>query len=110
MVHIPEAEQALVDLHRALRPNGILVFNIDSRPHGPTTEYHFFEAHYPVLKHMGKAGYKQVRKTGGFYIYQKVEGAPLETYSSMLFHTLRYKALTHTAGKLARTVRRRLGA
>jgi len=108
MVHIPDIQAALLDLHRAMRPNGILVFNIDSRPHGPTTEYHFFDQHYPILKLMGKAGFKHVRNIGFFYVYQRVERTPVGTYFASLYDSLRHNPTAHRFGRSVRKVRQML--
>jgi 2-polyprenyl-3-methyl-5-hydroxy-6-metoxy-1,4-benzoquinol methylase len=104
MVHIPQIRETLYDLHRALRLGGYLIFNIDSRPRGPTTEYHFFENHYPITRHVRGIGFQKRQRIGDFYVYQKVFRPSLARHGMIVWDQLRYNYYTHAVGRIVRRI------
>jgi 2-polyprenyl-3-methyl-5-hydroxy-6-metoxy-1,4-benzoquinol methylase len=106
MAHIPDIYEALVDLNLALRPNGYLIFNIDSRtPNDPRTEYHFFDEHYLITRYLGATGFRQRGKIHDFYVYQKISRSPICLALAIIYDQLRYNWLTCTIAKLIRKLK-----
>jgi 2-polyprenyl-3-methyl-5-hydroxy-6-metoxy-1,4-benzoquinol methylase len=110
IVHIPDIPTTLAELKQSLQAGGLLIFNIDNRPlNNPRTEYHFFEHHYPIIRHMRAAGFRRVHKIhGGFYVYQKAERSSLVNHVLGVLDHLRYSKATYSIGQLYRWIKIRL--
>ncbi len=73
MAHIVDVRPTIETLWRALKPGGLLIFDIDSREKSQQMYWHVMESHYPFLRVMRSAGFKQVRQRDGIYFYRRVE-------------------------------------
>jgi 2-polyprenyl-3-methyl-5-hydroxy-6-metoxy-1,4-benzoquinol methylase len=110
LVHIPDILPTLVELNQSLQADGLLIFNIDSRPlNNPRTEYHFFEHHYPIIRHVQAAGFQRRPKIyGGFYVYQKVTRPSIVNHLIGLVDHLRYNKVTYAIGQAYRALKVRV--
>jgi hypothetical protein len=109
MAHIPDILPTLSELHQSLQAEGLLIFNIDNRPrNNPRTAYHFFEQHYPIIRHMRAAGFRRRAKIAGFYQYQKVSRPSIVNHMIGIFDHLRYSWPTYNVGQLYRWLKLRL--
>ena len=77
MVHVSDIPTTLRRLHESLKPGGYLVFNVDSRKPTATSQWHLYDAHYPVIRHVRESGFRQMPKIPPFYCYQKINRSPL---------------------------------
>ena len=73
VAHIPDWPRELVRLHRALKVDGLLVFNIDARPKAPENAWHLYQSHYPLIRPMRRAGFARRPMIEFFYVYQKIQ-------------------------------------
>lgn len=107
MVHIPDIQATLEDLHRALKPGGYLVFNIDNLPLTAKTQWHLYDEQYPILGKVRAIGFQRHPKISYFHIYQKIERSPTNTQLIRFFDKLRYnRAVTKLVGNPARRLLR----
>lgn len=102
MVHIPDIQGALRQLHRSLKPGGLLVFDIDNRPSSDPDKWHLYTEQYPVLRQVRRAGFRRCPRIAQFHVYQKVDRSLLSTVIVGLLDTLRYNRLTSTIGRQLR--------
>lgn len=79
MVHVSDIPAVLRRLHQSLKPGGYLVFNVDSRKPTATSQWHLYDAHYPVIRHVRQAGFRSSPKIPPFYCYQKINRSQLGT-------------------------------
>lgn len=79
MVHVADIPAVLRQLHQSLKPGGYLVFNVVSRnPNSPTTsQWHLYDAHYPVIRHVRQIGFRRLPNIDSYYCYQKIERSQL---------------------------------
>lgn len=109
MAHVPRVSETLSLLRTALRPSGLLVFDIDSRKRGTGDEWHLYETDGPILRVTRKAGF--VRRpdiAGALYAFERVKMSFVERAWWGLFDALYYSAMSDRIKHLARRVRRRL--
>jgi 2-polyprenyl-3-methyl-5-hydroxy-6-metoxy-1,4-benzoquinol methylase len=92
MVHIADIPKVLRRLHQSLKPGGYLVFNVVSRnPASPTTsQWHLYDAHYPVIRHVRQVGFRRLPKICSYYCYQKIERSRLNASAVGIFDYLRH--------------------
>lgn len=90
MVHIADIPAVLRRLHESLKPHGYLVFNVDSRKPAAMTQWHLYDAHYPVIRHVRQSGFRQMPKNSGFYFYQKINRSRLNAAAVGIFDYLRH--------------------
>lgn len=95
MVHVANIPAVLQRLHQSLKPNGYLVFNIVSRnPTSPTTsQWHLYDAHYPVIRHVRQVGFSRLPKIRSYYCYQKSDRSRLNASAVGVFDLLRHNRL-----------------
>jgi SAM-dependent methyltransferase len=105
---IPDTPGTLAELRRALKPGGYLVFNIYAPPRGYGTHSYLYEAHWPILRYVRRAGFRRRPKIGHFYVYQKVERGALGAWAIAALDMLRYNAAVGQVAKLTRGTRARL--
>lgn len=106
MVHVPNITETLAQLHRALKPDSYLVFNIDNQPLTPLTEWHLYRDQYPILGKLRRAGFRRHPKITYFHVYQKVSRNAFETELVKVYDTLRYNRFVTLAGNQVRKLRR----
>jgi 2-polyprenyl-3-methyl-5-hydroxy-6-metoxy-1,4-benzoquinol methylase len=106
MVHVPDIQETLEKLHRALKPGGYLVFNIDNLPCTATTQWHLYKDQFPILKHVRRTGFKRHAKITYFHVYEKVERGPLFTKLVPLYDNLRYNRVVTFVGNGVRGLQR----
>jgi 2-polyprenyl-3-methyl-5-hydroxy-6-metoxy-1,4-benzoquinol methylase len=88
MVHVSDIPTVLCRLHESLKTGGYLVFNVDSRKPTATSQWHLYDAHYPVIRHVRASGFRQMPKILPFYCYQKINRSPLNTSVVRFFDRL----------------------
>jgi 2-polyprenyl-3-methyl-5-hydroxy-6-metoxy-1,4-benzoquinol methylase len=108
MVHVPDITETLLHLHRALKPGGYLVFNIDNRPKTLKTESHLYESQYPILGKVRRVGFQRLPKITYFHIYQKVERNATGTALISIYDTLRYNQFVTAVGDTVRGLKRQI--
>jgi 2-polyprenyl-3-methyl-5-hydroxy-6-metoxy-1,4-benzoquinol methylase len=102
MVHVPNIPEALEKLHRALKPSGYFVFNIDNLPCTPRTAWHLYEDQYPILGKMRRTGFKRHRKITYFHVYQKCERSPFGMRLVRSYDRMRYNRYVTFVGNHVR--------
>ena len=73
--HIAEIEPTLVDLHRALKVGGHLVFDIDARQKAPGNEWFFYSEPEQLIQKMRGHGFAREPNIEGLFVYRKVDRA-----------------------------------
>lgn len=109
MVHVPDPAETLRQLHRALKPGGYLVFNIDNQPLTRRTQWHLYEEQYPILGKVRSTGFRRHPKISYFHVYQKVQRGPMASRLIPLYDRLRYNRYVNFVGNRVRQAKRRLG-
>ena len=106
MAHVPNPSETLHTLHRALKPGGYLIFNIDSRPRSATTAWHLYDDQYPILRQVRRVGFCRQPKISFLHVYRKIERSPISTKAIDVFDSLRYnKAIQPLIGYARRRLR-----
>lgn len=108
MVHVPDIGETLTQLHRALKPGGYLIFNIDNRPLTLENHGHLYEEQWPILGKVRRIGFSRRPKITYFHVYQKVEQSNLRTAFITIFDQLRYNRYITFVGNGVRALKRRL--
>jgi SAM-dependent methyltransferase len=108
MAHVDNAAASLRDLHAALRPGGLLIFDIDSRKKSGTDQWFLYDSHNPILRIMRRTGFKPVGIDGILYIYERVERSPLRRQLVGAYDALRYNNTTTWIINKLRGLKRRL--
>lgn len=108
MVHVPYIRETLAEMHRALRPGGYLVFNIDNQPATLENHGHLYADQWPILRQVRVAGFRRLPKITYFHVYQKVERGTLDSWLIWNFDHARYNPVATRVGNLVRGVRRRV--
>jgi 2-polyprenyl-3-methyl-5-hydroxy-6-metoxy-1,4-benzoquinol methylase len=108
MVHVPDIEETLVKLRRALKPGGYLVFNIDNLPKTRRTQWHLYAEQYPILGKIRTLGFRRHPKIIYFHVYQKLERTPLNAAMIKRLDQLRYNKYVTMIGNPTRRVVRYL--
>jgi SAM-dependent methyltransferase len=90
MVHVDKPSVALRNLHAALKPGGLLVFDIDSRKKSGTDQWFLYDSHAPILSGMRRLGFARRKPAGVLYIYEKVEASPLQREFFGVVDSVRY--------------------
>jgi 2-polyprenyl-3-methyl-5-hydroxy-6-metoxy-1,4-benzoquinol methylase len=109
MVHVPDPEAPLSELQRALKPGGILVFNVHAMPMKTRdTQWHLYQYAYPVLRPARSCGFQRLPKLQFFHVYRKIEPrTPLRAQVVRLYDHCRYNLAVATMGRMVRAVQRR---
>ncbi len=112
MVHVPDPEDTLRRLHRALKPGGLLIFNVDARPKKlRETQWHLYPHAYPVLRPVRRVGFQRLPRLDFFHVYRKIPTRTLQAEICVRAYDLaRYNRSVSAVGDLKRAVgRRRIG-
>jgi 2-polyprenyl-3-methyl-5-hydroxy-6-metoxy-1,4-benzoquinol methylase len=101
MASVADIPATLRRLHQSLKPGGYLVFNIDSRKPTAMTIWHLYDAHYPVIRHVREAGFRQLPKIPPYplYCYQKIARSPLNAAVVSLFDRMQHNRIETIARK-----------
>lgn len=107
MVHIADIPAVLRRLHQSLKPGGYLVFNVVSRnPTSPTTsQWHLYDAHYPVIRHVRQTGFCRLPNILSYYCYQKTERSQLNAAAVALFDRMQHNRFETAIFSSARRLR-----
>jgi len=74
LVHVPDVAHTVRELHRALRPGGILFGNFDVRPPTPENAWHLYSDDLPLRWKLQRAGFEPIESLDGMLTaYRKVE-------------------------------------
>lgn len=109
MVHVPDPRATLRQLHRALKPGGLLVFNVDSRPKkSRETQWHLYPYAYPVLRPVRDVGFQRLPRLEFFHVYRKIAPrSPAQARAVRVYDLARYNRWVAAAGEVRRTIARR---
>lgn len=106
MVHVADPLVAIRDLHEALRPGGLLVFDIDAR--NGDEGWYLYKHHYPFIRAMRRMGFSRPRKFGMLYVYQRVELSAVQRRIAGFIDGLRYNGVASAAGDMIRSAKSKL--
>ena len=102
IAHVPDSSAALRAVRTSMRSNGVLLFNIDSRPRTHTTEYHFYQSHFPVLRDIRSLGFRRLPRIGPFYVFRACERSVVARWAVTVADRLRYNVVISRLGQVAR--------
>jgi 2-polyprenyl-3-methyl-5-hydroxy-6-metoxy-1,4-benzoquinol methylase len=106
MVHVPDPGETFRRLHQALKPNGLLVFNVDARPKREReNQWHLYLHAYPVLRPVRATGFARLPRLDFFHVYQKIENRAPASRAAVRLHDLaRYNRLVSVVGDIRRAL------
>ncbi|MEO5723662.1 MAG: class I SAM-dependent methyltransferase [Ilumatobacteraceae bacterium] len=102
---VPNVEQILRQLHVALRPGGLLIFNVYAPPRGPETYSYLYEACWPVLRQVRRNGYRRHQRIAHMYVYERVHRGAMATAVVDRLDAVRYNPYVTMVGDQVRRVR-----
>lgn len=108
MAHVPDVRQTVSELRGALRPGGLLVFDIDARKPAPGNEWFLYQHPYQVLRGIRSLGFTRMTPIGAMHVYRRAERGHLGAQCVAAADFLRFNAFTSTLGSLTRPGRSRL--
>jgi SAM-dependent methyltransferase len=108
MAHVPDVRQTVSELRAALRPGGLLVFDIDARKPAPGNEWFLYQHPYQVLRGIRALGYARMTPIGAMHVYRRAERGRLGARYVAAADLLRFNAFTAALGSLTRPARSRL--
>jgi SAM-dependent methyltransferase len=108
MAHVPDVRQAVAELRGALRPGGLLVFDIDARKPAPGNEWFLYQHPYQVLRGIRALGFTRMTPIGAMQVYRRAERGNIGAWRVAAVDFLRFNAFTSTIGSLTRPARSRL--
>jgi 2-polyprenyl-3-methyl-5-hydroxy-6-metoxy-1,4-benzoquinol methylase len=74
LVHVPDFETTVRDLHRALRPGGLLIASFDTRPPSPENAWHLYADDMRLRHSLQNVGFEQiVGLDSHLFVYRRVE-------------------------------------
>jgi len=71
LVHVPDLEDVVASLHRALRPGGWLITNFDVRPPSPENAWHLYEDDLNLRAIVHRAGFVPSGRLGEYVAYRR---------------------------------------
>jgi ubiquinone/menaquinone biosynthesis C-methylase UbiE len=78
LVHVPDVALTVGELHRALKPGGILFANFDVRPPTPENAWHLYSNDIPLRWMLQRTGFEPIKSLDGMITaYRKVEPSSL---------------------------------
>ncbi len=78
LVHVPDVALTVGELHRALKPGGILFANFDVRPPTPENAWHLYSDDIPLRWMLQRTGFEPIKSLDGMITaYRKVEPSSL---------------------------------
>ncbi|GAC1454829.1 MAG: hypothetical protein PVSMB4_15400 [Ktedonobacterales bacterium] len=109
MVHVPDPRATLLQLNRALKVGGYLVFNVDARPKpSRETQWHLYPYAFPILRPVRAVGFARHPRLEFFHVYQKVaNNSPARVRAVTLYDTCRYNLVVSKLGDVVRAVKAR---
>ncbi|MCC7369682.1 MAG: methyltransferase domain-containing protein [Chloroflexi bacterium] len=74
LVHVPHFAETVRELHRALRPNGLMIASFDTRPPSPENSWHLYSDDTVLRRTVQDIGFEQVGSMDGhLFVYQRVD-------------------------------------
>jgi 2-polyprenyl-3-methyl-5-hydroxy-6-metoxy-1,4-benzoquinol methylase len=108
MAHVPNVRQTVSELRVALKPEGLLVFDIDARKPAPGNEWFLYEHPYQVLRGIRALGFTRMTPIGAMQVYKRAERGHLGARCVATADFIRFNAFTSALGSLTRPARSRL--
>ena len=105
MAHVPDVRQTVSELRCALRPGGLLVFDIDARKPAPGNEWFLYQHPYQVLRGIRALGFTRMPAIGAMHVYRREERGHLGARCVAAADFLRFNAFASTLGPLTRPAR-----
>ena len=106
--HVPNALDTISDLRRALRSNGFLFFDIDTRTKEENIPWHLYQQDGEIVRSVRKLGFHKATMLGPMHVFRKTEMAPLQRSFVGAYDMLRYNQTALQLEKLATRAKRRL--
>jgi SAM-dependent methyltransferase len=76
LVHVPQFEVTVRQLHRALRPDGLLIASFDTRPPSPENAWHLYEDDVSMRRGVQDIGFEQIGNMDNhLFVYRRVEAS-----------------------------------
>jgi 2-polyprenyl-3-methyl-5-hydroxy-6-metoxy-1,4-benzoquinol methylase len=74
LVHVPQFEVTVRDLHRALKPGGLLIASFDTRPPSPENAWHLYDDDMQMRLSVQNIGFEQINGLDShLFVYRRVE-------------------------------------
>jgi SAM-dependent methyltransferase len=108
MAHVPDVLRTVSELRAALKPGGLLIFDIDARKPTPGNEWFLYQHPYQVLRGIRALGFARLRPIGAMHVYRRAERGHLGVRRVAAADYLRFNAFTSRLGSLTRPARSRL--
>ncbi len=108
MAHVPDIQQTITQLRRALKPDGLLVFDIDARKPASGNEWFLYQHHHQVVRGIRALGFARASRIGALHAYRRTERSPVVNRCIGAFDRLRFSAVTMILGSLTRPIRNRI--
>jgi 2-polyprenyl-3-methyl-5-hydroxy-6-metoxy-1,4-benzoquinol methylase len=108
MAHVPNVRQTISEIRTALKPDGLLVFDIDARKPAPRNEWFLYEHPYQVLRGIRALGFTRMPPIGAMQVYRRAELGHFGALRVAIADFLRFNAFTSTLGSATRSARSRL--
>ena len=108
MAHVPDIPQTVSRLRSALRPGGLLVFDIDARGPTPGNEWFLYGHPHQVLRGIRALGFARMTPIGAMQVYRRVERGYFGAGRVAAIDLLRFNAVISTISSSTRPVRNRL--
>lgn len=105
MAHVDDMAKTVRELHAALRPGGLLIFDIDNRKKSSTDQWFLYEDQYAIVRLMRRTGFSTPSRLGMLYIYERVERSALQRQIYALYDSLRYNGVATWIGKKLRALK-----
>lgn len=105
MVHVPDPRATLAQLHRALKVDGYLFFNVDARPKpARETQWHLYPYAYPILRPARAVGFAREPKLEFFHVYRKLaDNSAVRIRVVSAYDLCRYNAAVSRVGQVVRS-------
>ncbi|WCS22786.1 class I SAM-dependent methyltransferase [Methylobacterium sp. NMS14P] len=94
MAHVPNAVSSISQLRKALKPDGLLIFDIDARRPAPGDEWFLYQYHYQVIQQIRSKGFERLSRIGPMYVYKRKERTKIDSWTIGVLDLLRYNAIT----------------
>lgn len=108
MAHVPDIKATLNEMREALKPGGLLIFNVYAPPATDELKGHLFVGNYHVIRHIRSSGFKRHPRIGKYYMYERVEHSPWQRRAANVTDNLRHNRVVSDVAQLVRRAIRRL--
>ncbi|MBY9068468.1 class I SAM-dependent methyltransferase [Hyphomonas sp. WL0036] len=108
MAHVVDVAPTVKRLRNALKPGGLLVFDIDFRTKDQQMCWHVMDSHYPYLRIMRRLGFRLEKVRNFMFYYRRVEQSALQGAFWAVADGIRYSPVVLFVRNLKNKLRGRL--